>query len=107
MAREWVRWTCHMLIERGYASRAVVDVRADNERAISAYERAGFRKVRSCRRMTTARPRSRMHGSWSSRRRTSRTRTWMHRHHEGGTPPGRQGLASAAGSNCHDTRDPP
>ena len=41
-----VRHTCEAVLETRGATLVVVDVRADNPAAISAYERAGFAKVR-------------------------------------------------------------
>lgn len=41
-----VRRTCESVLRSRDATRCIVDVRADNPRAISAYERAGFTRVR-------------------------------------------------------------
>lgn len=41
-----VRATCGKVLEMRDATKVVVDVRADNPRAIRAYEKAGFHKVR-------------------------------------------------------------
>jgi aminoglycoside 6'-N-acetyltransferase len=41
-----VRHTCEAVLRCRHATRVVVDVRAGNRRAIAAYEKAGFHKVR-------------------------------------------------------------